>query len=217
MAPAEPKRTATALFATNSRRFLAIALSSLFAPCSAAPQDEQPKQKPAAIFENGSILIGSQRVELGAPVRAWIAVLGSDYRFADPELPIMMIWDELGIAAYTGPTKEHRVNSVSFVLRVPPRSSGGYEPPGEGIQPRKTFSGAVSFSGTPVNNTTQVDDIPRLSGGLLEVHCSQGIALCSANRTDQAKLDYSFYFSVDDKRYSSYIYKLNIEKDDAPD
>ncbi len=199
----------------NSRFLLSIALSLVFAACSAAPQDEQPKQKPAAVFENGSILIGSRRVELGAPADAWIAALGSDYRFADPELPIMMIWDDLGIAAYTGPTKEHRVNSVSFVLRVPPRSSGGYEPPGEGIQPRKNFSGAVSFSGTSVNNTTQVDDISRLSGGVLEVHCSQGVALCSANRTDQAKLDYSFYFSVDDKRYSSYIYKLSIEIDNA--
>ncbi|MHC1651872.1 hypothetical protein ACODUL_01060 [Stenotrophomonas maltophilia] len=200
----------------NSRFLLTAALSLLFAACGRAPQDEGKEQKPAAVFENGSILIGSQRVELGAPADAWIAALGSDYRFADPELPIMMIWDELGIAAYTGPTKEHRVNSVSFVLRVPPKSSGGYEPPGEGIQPRKTFSGAVSFSGTPVDNTTQVDDIPRLSGGVLEVHCSQGIALCSANSTDQAKLDYSFYFSVDDKRYSSYIYKLNIEIDNVP-
>lgn len=97
-----------------------MTLSLLFAACGPAPQDEGKEQKPAAVFENGSILIGSQRVELGAPADAWIAALGSNYRFADPELPIMMIWDELGIAAYTGPTKEHRVNSVSFVLRVPP-------------------------------------------------------------------------------------------------
>lgn len=194
-----------------------MTLSLLFAACGPAPQDEGKEQKPAAVFENGSILIGSQRVELGAPADAWIAALGSNYRFADPELPIMMIWDELGIAAYTSPTKEHRINSVSFVLRVPPKSSGGYEHPGEGIQPRRTFSGAVSFLGTPVNKTTQVDDIPRLSKGVLEVHCSHGIALCSANRADQAKLDYSFHFTVDDQRYSSYIYKLNIEKDSAPD
>ncbi|HDS1654838.1 TPA: hypothetical protein QEL76_002792 [Stenotrophomonas maltophilia] len=201
----------------NSRFLLTMALSLLFAACSAAPQDEQTKQKPAAVFENGSILIGSQRVELGAPADAWIAVLGSDYRFADPELPIMMIWDELGIAAYTGPTKERRINSVSFVLRVPPGSSGCDDPPGKGTQPRRTFSGAVSFLGIPVNKTTQVDDIPRLSKGVLELHCSHGIALCSANRADQAKLDYSFYFAVDDQRHSSYTYKLNIEKDSAPD
>lgn len=201
----------------KSRLLSTITLSLLFAACGSAPQDEGKVHKPAAVFENGSILIGSQRVELGAPADAWIAALGSDYRFADPELPIMMIWDELGIAAYTGPTKERRINSVSFVLRVPPGSSGGDDPPGKGTQPRRTFSGAVSLLGTPVSETTQVDDIPRLSEGVLEVHCSHGIALCSANRADQAKLDYSFYFAVDDQRYSSYIYKLNIEKDSAPD
>lgn len=201
----------------NSRFLLTVALSLLFAACGRASQGEGKRQKPAAVIENGSILIGSHRVELGAPADAWITALGSDYRFADPELPIMMIWDELGIAAYTGPTKEHRINSVSFVLRVPPGSSGGDDPPGIGIQPRRTFSGAVSFLGTPVSETARVDDIPRLSKGVLEVHCSHGIALCSANRADQAKLDYSFYFAVDDQRYSSYIYKLNIEKDSAPD
>lgn len=195
-----------------SRFILTITLSLVFTACSAAPQDERTKQKPAAIFENGSLLIGSQRMELGAPSNAWIAALGSSYRFANPEIPNMIIWDDLGIAVYTDSTKERHVKSVSFVLRPPLESSGEYEPPGQGTQPLKAFSGAISFSQTPVDKLTRVEDIPRLSGDALKVHCSRGIALCSANRTDRSDIGYSFYLSVDDQRYQSYIYNLNIAK-----
>ncbi|MHC1651866.1 hypothetical protein ACODUL_01030 [Stenotrophomonas maltophilia] len=107
----------------NSRFLLTMALSLLFAACGAAPQDEQTKQKPAAVFENGSILIGSQRVELGAPADAWISALGSSYRFANPEIISMIIWDDLGVAVCTDSTKDRHVKSVSFILRPPLESS----------------------------------------------------------------------------------------------
>ncbi|MHC1651873.1 hypothetical protein ACODUL_01065 [Stenotrophomonas maltophilia] len=196
----------------NSKFFLTIALSLVFTACSAAPQSEQTRRNPAAVFENGSLLIGTQRVELGTPFNTWTAALGSSYRFANPEIRSMIIWDDLGVAVYTDSTKERHVKSVSFVLRRPLESSGEYEPPGQGAQPLKTFSGAISFSQTPVDKMTRVEDIPKLSAGVLEVHCSQGIALCSANRTDSSDFGYSFYLSVDDQRYRSHIYNLNIAK-----
>ncbi len=71
----------------NARLLPTITLSLLFAACGPAPQDEGKEQKPAAVFENGSILIGSQRVELGAPADAWIAVLGSNYRQVEGDEP----------------------------------------------------------------------------------------------------------------------------------
>ncbi|WP_295575880.1 hypothetical protein [uncultured Stenotrophomonas sp.] len=107
----------------NSRFPLTIVFSLAFAACSAAPQDARKAQKPVAAFENGSVLIGSQRLELGAPVDAWIAALGSSYRFANPEIQSMIIWDDLGVAVYTDSTKDRHVKSVSFILRPPLESS----------------------------------------------------------------------------------------------
>lgn len=196
----------------NSRFPLTIVFSLAFAACSAAPQDARKARKPEAVFENGSVLIGSQRVELGASIDAWIATLGSSYRFANPEIQSMIIWDDLGVAVYTDSTKDRHVKSVSFILRPPLESSGEYEPPGVGAQPRRVFSGAISFSGTPVDRTTRVNDIPGLSEELLEVHCSRGIALCSVSRTDRGDVGYSIYLSVDEQRYRSYVYNVNIAK-----
>ena len=173
----------------NSRFLLTMALPLLFAACSAAPQGAPQAWKPAAVFENGSLLIGSQRVELGAPVEAWIAALGSRYRFANPEIQSMIIWDDLGVAVYTDSTKDRHVKSVSFILRPPLESSGEFEPAGVGAQPRRVFPGATSLSRTSVDSMTRINDI-----------------------MDRGDIGYSFYLSVDEQRYRSCVYNVNIAK-----
>lgn len=62
----------------------------------------------------------------------------------------------------------------------------------------------------PFNGDMKISDIPAASNMMLEVHCSKGIAICTTNRVDGTSRGYSIYFTVDEKRYESLPYTIEI-------
>lgn len=188
------------------------ALLLVIAGCHAASPDSGNPRQPSVEFDNGDFLINGGHARIGATTKEWISLLGENYRYANPGSPSMMIWDELGIFAYTDLPMKDRVDTVAFAFNTDLDEGPGSSDAPATIRPRKPFTGQVVVSSTRINGDMKISDIPAASNMALEVHCSKGIATCTTNRVDGTSRGYSIYFTVDEKRYESLPYTIEISR-----
>ncbi|WP_295575869.1 hypothetical protein [uncultured Stenotrophomonas sp.] len=191
----------------------AIALSALLlaiAGCHAASPDSGNPRQPSVEFDNGDFLINGGHARIGATTKEWISLLGDNYRYANPRSPRMMVWDELGIFIYTDFPKKDSVRTVAFAFNTDLDEGPGTPDATAATRPKRPFPGQVVVSSTRINGDMKISDIPAASNMMLEVHCSKGIATCTTNRVDGTDRGYSIYFTVDEKRYESLPYTIEI-------
>ncbi|WP_295575871.1 hypothetical protein [Stenotrophomonas maltophilia] len=191
---------------------LSAVLTLLISGCHAAPPDAAQVRQPRVTFEKGVFSINGKHARIGATTAEWISALGTNYRYADPKSADMIIWDELGIFIYTDLPGKDQVSSVAFAFHKNPDNHLDLPATAQDIRPRRTFTGEVVIGGARFNGDMEMGDIPAASNMTFEVHCSKGIAICTTNRVDGTSRGYSIYFTVDEKRYQSLPYTIEISR-----
>lgn len=191
---------------------LPAVLTLLISGCQAAPPDTAQVRQPRVTFEKGVFSINGKHARIGATTAEWISALGTNYRYADPKSADMMIWDELGIFIYTDLPRKDQVSSVAFAFHKNPTADLALPGTGQAIRPRRMFNGEVVIGSGRFNADMKIGDIPAASNMTYEVHCSSGIATCTTNRVDGSSRGYSIYFTVDEKRYDSVPYTIEISR-----
>ncbi|MHC1651870.1 hypothetical protein ACODUL_01050 [Stenotrophomonas maltophilia] len=191
---------------------LSAVLTLLISDCHAAPPDTAQVRQPRVTFEKGVFSINGKHARIGATTAEWISALGTNYRYADPKSADMMIWDELGIFVYTDLPSKDQVSSVAFAFHKNPTTDLALPGTEQAIRPKRTFNGEVVIGSGRFNADMKIGDIPAASNMTFEVHCSSGIATCTTNRVDGSSRGYSIYFTVDEKRYDSVPYTIEISR-----
>jgi len=191
---------------------LPAVLTLLISGCQAAPPDTAQVRQPRVTLEKGVFSINGKHARIGATTAEWISALGTNYRYADPKSADMMIWDELGIFIYTDLPRKDQVSSVAFAFHKNPTADLALPGTGQAIRPKRMFNGEVVIGSGRFNADMKIGDIPAASNMTFEVHCSSGIATCTTNRVDGSSRGYSIYFTVDEKRYDSVPYTIEISR-----
>ncbi|HEL4246636.1 hypothetical protein I5U23_17955 [Stenotrophomonas maltophilia] len=194
------------------RHILSTVLFFLISGCDAAPHDSGTIRQPRVEFDKGSFSINGKNARIGATTAEWISALGTNYRYADPKSADMMIWDDLGIFVYTDLPRKDQVSSVAFAFHKNPTADLALPGTGQAIRPKRMFNGEVVIGSGRFNADMKIGDIPAASNMTFEVHCSSGIATCTTNRVDGSSRGYSIYFTVDEKRYDSVPYTIEISR-----
>lgn len=194
------------------RCVLSTFLFFLIPGCDAAPSDPGVPRQPRVEFDKGSFSINGKTARIGATSAEWISALGTKYRYADPKSADMMIWDDLGIFVYTDLPRKDQVSTVAFAFHKNPTADLALPGTGQAIRPNRMFNGEVVIGSGRFNGDMKIGDIPAASNMTFEVHCSSGIATCTTNRVDGTSRGYSIYFTVDEKRYDSVPYTIEISR-----
>lgn len=173
--------------------------------------------KPVLETTPTGLIYQSKALELGAPMSAWIQVLGPDHRSTQPNPSLtVLVWDKLGIRVYPDNAKEPNASIVTIVLNHMDSEAAGFDVPAPGteLEPRSVFNQTLSLQGLPITNRTTVRELRAAGGDVWDVSCTKGVATCFTHRTDLAADQLSIAFAVDGRIEDSVIYTVELQMAD---
>jgi len=197
---------------------IALALGMVFVtsctPGRPAVNDtgDQKVDRPDVTIEltTEGLIYNGTHLNLGDPIGEWIDVLGTA---REDTIRGKLIWDDLGIRAYTNSIHDDRVQYAAVVLRRMP-GDGSYESskPGNNVQPLNLYRGSLRLAGVAFDKDTIIRDLRAdVYRNGLTIGCIKGTGSCYVSKVPRQRGAPSYIgFQADSRNEFSPVYIADV-------